>query len=67
MKIRHPKMIGRIQLGRRTIDSNVDPGLKIAPKIRPIELISAGASGAGTLTGVDMGELLRFAMSRRRF
>jgi hypothetical protein len=67
MKIKHPKMIGGIQFGRRTMDSNVGLGLTIAPKTRPIELISAGASGAGMLAGVDMKGVLRFATSRRRF
>jgi hypothetical protein len=49
------------------MDSNVGLGLTIAPKTRPIELISAGASGAGMLAGVDMKRVLRFATSRRRF
>src|SRR5271154_583844 len=47
------RISGKIQVGRCAIDSNVGLGLKIAPKIRPIELTDGAASGEGG-TGLAM-------------
>ena len=54
-EVRQTKIKGRIQVGRWTIDSKVGLGLKITPKIRPIEL-TCGA-GSGGIAGVAMFSL----------
>jgi len=49
---RQSNIKGKIQVGRWTIDSRVGLGLKITPKIRPIEL-TCGA-GSGVIAGMAM-------------